>query len=511
MRPEERFFKSLQKNLPFPCSPYPTPPQYYMPASSALIKSLEDIMRKDPGLNGDAQYIEQITWLLFLKVFDAKEMDWELNRSYRNVIPDGFRWRDWAENSEGITGDELIEFIDKLFKTLRGLDASDDVRKFVVKSVFENVNNYMKSGTFLRQLVNRINERIDFVSAKQKHAFNDLYEGMLKDLQSAGRAGEYYTPRPVTNFMVEVVNPKLGEIVLDPACGTGGFLTSTIAHFGEMKTTQQYAKLQNSVHGWEKKPLPYLLAMTNLLLHDIEIPQIESRNSLARPVADYSPSERVDVILANPPYGGSEDEAIKQNFPADCRSGETADLFVVLIMHLLKDGGRCGIVLPDGFMFGDGTKATIKQKLLDEFGLHTIVRLPQVFKPYASINTNLLFFKKGKASDGVWFYRLDYPEGVKSFTKTKPMLDSHFDEVRKWLKKPAPIVQDGFDKARFFTKEELENLNYDFDKCCPFPHEEEEILEPEELIEKYQIRRKELNDDIDRILAQITAKLGESR
>lgn len=269
-------------------------------AMSTMIKSLEDIMRKDAGLNGDAQYIEQITWLLFLKAFDAKEMEWEFRPGYKGVIPQGYRWRDWAADKEGITGDALIKFIDELFDKLKKLDTSDgDMRKFVVRNVFEDINNYMKSGVYLRQLVNRINEKVDFIDATQKYTFNELYEGMLKDLQSAGRAGEFYTPRPVTNFIVEKVDPKLGEIVLDPACGTGGFLTSTIAHIGSAKTVEEFEALQTSINGWEKKPLPYLLAMTNLILHDIEIPKIKHINSLNRPLSDYSAKDRVDVIVAN--------------------------------------------------------------------------------------------------------------------------------------------------------------------------------------------------------------------
>lgn len=479
-------------------------------AMSALIKSLEDIMRKDAGLNGDAQYIEQITWLLFLKAFDAKEMEWKFRPDYRgSTIPEGYRWRDWADDKEGITGDALIKFVDELFDKLKKLDVSDgDLKKFVVRNVFADINNYMKSGIYLRQLINRINEKVDFIDATQKHTFNELYEGMLKDLQSAGRAGEFYTPRPVTNFIVEKIDPKLGETVLDPACGTGGFLTSTIAHMGSITTTEQLNTLQTTIFGWEKKPLPYLLAMTNLILHDIETPQIRHINSLNRPVTDYSAKDRVDVIVANPPFGGAEDDAVKQNFPAEFRTSETADLFLVLMMHLLKDKGRCGVVLPDGFMFGDGVKAAIKKRMLDEYGLHTIIRLPQVFKPYANVNTNLLFFQKGVPSRGVWFYRLDYPEGVKSFTKTKPMQDKHFDPVREWWADKQPIVVDGNDKARFFTVEELVDLNYNFDKCCPFPYEEEEILEPAELIARYQAERSELNTALDNVISYVTMKLN---
>ncbi|MBE6094736.1 MAG: SAM-dependent DNA methyltransferase [Schwartzia succinivorans] len=479
-------------------------------AMSAMIKSLEDVMRKDAGLNGDAQYIEQITWMLFLKAFDAKEMEWELKDDYRPVVPKEYQWRTWAANPEGVTGDALIKLVNNLFEKLKNLDVSDgDPRKKVVRDVFQDINSYMKSGVYLRMLVNRINEKVDFIDARQKHTFNDLYEGMLKDLQSAGRAGEFYTPRPVTNFIVEKVNPKLGETILDPSCGTGGFLTSAIAHLGDVATTEELETLQASIMGWEKKPLPYLLAMTNLILHDIEVPRLSHKNSLARSVREYGKADQVDVIVTNPPFGGAEDDSIKKNVPAEFRTSETADLFLVLIMYLLKDKGRCGIVLPDGFMFGDGVKAAIKKRMLEEFGLHTIIRLPQVFKPYANVNTNLLFFQKGVKSEGVWFYRLDLPEGVKSFTKTKPMEDRHFDPVRAWWDKKEALAVDGKDKARYFTTEELVALNYDFDKCCPFPHEEDEILEPKELITRYQAEREALSGEIAGILKEIMEKLEQ--
>ena len=269
-------------------------------ASSSLIKSLENIMRIDDGVDGDSQYIAQITWMLFLKAFDAKEMEWEFKPDYKGIIPVGYRWRDWADDKEGITGDALIRFVGELFEKLRKLDVSDgDMRKYVVRNVFEDINNYMKSGIQLRKLINAINDKVDFNDAKEKHTFNELYEEMLRDLQSAGQAGEYYTPRPVTNFIVEKVNPQLGEVVLDPACGTGGFLTSTIAHLGSITSTEELATLQKSITGWEKKPLPFLLAMTNLILHDIEIPALKHQNSLSKPLSDYQAKDRVDVIVAN--------------------------------------------------------------------------------------------------------------------------------------------------------------------------------------------------------------------
>ena len=475
-------------------------------AMSSLIKSLEDTMRTDAGLNGDAQYIEQITWLLFLKAFDAKEQEWELKalmnrKTYRPIIPEGYRWRDWAEDKEGITGDALMTFIGDLFTTLKKLSSqSTDMKSFVVSNVFEDINNYMKSGVNLRNLINKINEKVDFVDATKKHTFNDLYEGMLKDLQSAGKAGEFYTPRPVTNFIVEKVNPKLGEKVLDPACGTGGFLTSTINYLGSVSTVEDLEKLQNSVQGWEKKPLPYLLAMTNLILHDIEVPQITHKNSLSTPLSNYTNDDKVDVIVANPPFGGSEDQSNKENFPKKYQTSETADLFLVLMMNLLKDNGRCGIVLPNGFLQGtelnDKVKYTIKKELLEEYGLHTIVRLPQVFKPYADVFTNLLFFEKGKKSDGIWFYRLDMPEGYINFTKKKPMEDKHFDPVREWWNDKHEIIDEsGNYKSKFYSTNELLDLGLDFDKCCPFPEKEEILLEPYEFIDEF--KREKNNIDIE--------------
>lgn len=488
-------------------------------AMSSLIKSLEDTMRTDAGLNGDAQYIEQITWLLFLKAFDAKEQEWEIKAlmdgiSYEPIIPKGYRWRDWAEQKEGITGDDLITFVDDLFKKLIDLKTkNNDAKSFVVSNVFEDINNYMKSGVNLRNLINKINEKVDFIDATKKHTFNDLYEGMLKDLQSAGNAGEFYTPRPVTNFIVEKVNPKLGEKILDPACGTGGFLTSTINFLGEVSSVEELEKLQNSVYGWEKKPLPYLLAMTNLILHDIEIPQISHKNSLATPLSCYGGSDKVDVIVANPPFGGNEDQSIKNNFPKKYQTKETADLFLALMMNLLKENGRCGLVLPDGFMFGDGVKNTLKKELLDEYNLHTIIRLPQVFKPYADVRTNLLFFEKGKKSEGIWVYRLDMPEGQKNFTKTKPMEDKHFDPVREWWDNKISLYdEEGNPKAKFYSYDELvatNGINLDFSRCCPLPQKEEEILTPNDAIEKYKNRKQELNQQIDNILDEVKKLLEE--
>ncbi len=368
-------------------------------STSNTIKSIQDIMRKDVGVDGDAQRISQLVWMIFLKIFDDKETEWELlDDKYRSPIPEKYRWRSWAADAEGITGEELKDFVDnKLFPALRELQAKGkDQRAYVIRNVFEDAYNYMKSGQLLRQVINKIQEGIDFNKAQERHLFGEIYEQILKDLQNAGNAGEYYTPRAVTEFMVRMVNPKLGEQVLDPACGTGGFLTCAIEHIRkkQVKTAEDEKVLQDSIHGVEKKPLPHLLCTTNMILHGIEVPfNIRHDNTLSKPLISYTPKDRVDVIVTNPPFGGMEEDGIETNFPAAFRTRETADLFLVLIMHLLKDGGRAALVLPDGTLFGEGIKTRIKEKWLEECNLHTIVRLPNgVFNPYTGIKTNLLFF-----------------------------------------------------------------------------------------------------------------------
>ena len=388
---------------------------------STTIKSMQDIMRQDTGVDGDAQRISQMVWMIFLKIFDDKEQEYELlDERYRSPIPERLRWRTWAANPEGMTGEELVDFINNdLFKTLKNLSfgPDDDPRGFIVREVFEDAYNYMKSGTLIRQVVNKINA-IDFNVASERHLFGDIYEQILKDLQSAGNAGEYYTPRAVTQFMTDMINPRLGEKILDPACGTGGFLVCALENIrkNEVKTVEDNAVLQKSIFGVEKKPLPHLLAVTNMLLHGIEVPSnIRRDNTLARPLRDYTSRDRVDVVLTNPPFGGIEEDGIQANFPAAFRTKETADLFLVLIMQLLKDGGRAGMVLPDGTLFGEGVKTRIKEKLLAECNLHTIVRLPNsVFKPYASIGTNLLFFEKGTPTKKDLVLRAPRPGGPES-------------------------------------------------------------------------------------------------
>lgn len=473
-------------------------------AISNTTKALKDIMRIDAGINGDAQYIEQIAWLLFLKAFDYKEQEWELEDDYVPVIPEQYRWRNWAEDDEGITGDALIEHVENMFRTLRNLDVSDgDPRKFLVRDVMEGVNNFMKSGTLLRQVINKINADINFDEVKTAHLFNGIYESMLKDLQSAGKAGEFYTPRPVTKFIVDMVSPQLGEIVLDPACGTGGFLTSVIDRFN-IKTADEYRTLQKTIRGIEKKPFPFLLCVTNLIAHGIDVPLIRHDNTLRTPTTDYSLADKVDVIVTNPPFGGAEEKAISQSVPAELRNTETADLFLVHIMALLKDGGRCGMVLPDGFLFGTGVKAAIKKKLLEENNLHTIVRLPKdVFAPYTNINTNLLFFTKGKPTQGVWFYRLEMPQGYKHFSKTKPMLYEHFAPVRAWWNNRKES-----DVSQYIPVEDIIAAEYNLD-FCGFPHETEEILPPDEFIAQYRNEKAILTERIESILAKIQTALAQ--
>lgn len=472
-------------------------------AVSGTTKALKDIMRIDAGINGDAQYIEQITWMLFLKAFDFKEDEWEITEDdYYSVVPEQYRWKNWAEDAEGSTGDALLAHIDAMFKDLRKLDITDDPkkRKWLIRSIMDGVNNFMKSGTLLRQVINKINEDIDFYSMPSGHLFNGLYENMLKDLQSAGKAGEFYTPRPVTRFIVEMVAPRLGESVLDPACGTGGFLTSVIDSYkGKINTTEDYRKLQQTIKGIEKKPFPYLLCVTNLIAHGIDVPDIRHDNTLRVSTTDYATNDKVDVIVTNPPFGGAEEKAISQSVSAELRNTETADLFLVHIMALLKDGGRCGMVLPDGFLFGGGVKSAIKRRLLETCNLHTIIRLPKdVFAPYTNINTNLLFFQKGTPTKGIWFYRLEMPQGYKHFSKTRPMLDEHFQPVREWWQN-----KNESEVSQFIPIEDVIAVDYNLD-FCGFPHDTQEILPPEEFISQYLQEKAVISARIETLLARIS-------
>ena len=500
---------------------------------TGFVKRLRDIMRNDAGINGDAQRIEQIAWMLFLKVYDAKEQDWEFNDdAYVSILPENCRWQNWAHDDKSgtaMTGDKLLDFVNNtLFPTLKKLpvDASTPIYKAIVQTTFADANQYMKDGVLLRQVINVIDD-LDLGDYEESHAFGEIYETILKELQSAGSAGEFYTPRAVTDFMARMIRPQIREQMADFACGTGGFIVSWLKELKkQVKTTEDEEAYSNSIYGIEKKQFPYMLCVTNLLLHGLDVPQVYHSNTLLHDVLDYTEEDKVDVVLMNPPYGGSEKADVKNHFPSDLASSETADvknhfptdlassetadLFMSVIMYRLKQDGRAAVILPDGFLFGtDNAKVNIKKKLLREFNLHTIIRLPgSVFSPYTSITTNILFFDNTHPTEETWFYRLDMPEGYKHFSKTKPMKLEHFQPVLDWWNNRQEITEDGFDKAKKFTVHQLtEELGYNLDQCG-YPHEEEEILVPMDLIHRYEEQRASLNAEIDRVLEQITNLLG---
>lgn len=487
-----------------------------MSSLSNFVKRIRDIMRNDAGINGDAQRIEQIAWMLFLKVYDSKEQDWEMDDDdYVSIIPDESRWANWAHDDKSgkvATGDTLLDFVNnKLFPALKNITTTNDtpIKKSIVKTTFEDANNYMKDGVLLRQVINVIDE-LDLGDYEESHAFGEIYESILKELQSAGSSGEFYTPRAVTDFMAKMIKPQIGETMADFACGTGGFITSWLKELEKnVKNTSDQEKYDDSIYGIEKKQFPYMLCVTNMLLHGIDVPRIYHDNSLLKDILDYTDDDCFDVILMNPPYGGNEKTEVKSHFPSDLASSETADLFMSVIMYRLKKNGRAAVIIPDGFLFGtDNAKVAIKKKLLHEFNLHTVIRMPHsVFAPYTSITTNILFFDNTKPTKETWFYRLDMPDGYKNFSKTKPMKLEHFEPAMKWWDNREEICIDGFDKAKRYTVKELEDKNYNID-LCGYPHEEEEILPPMELIRQYQEKRASYNADIDRILGEITSILG---
>ena len=383
-------------------------------------------MRQDSGVDGDAQRLSQLCWMFFLKIIDDQDQELEaMQKDYRSPIPKKFQWRTWAADPEGITGEPLMAFVnDELFPSLKELSgAAKDGRRRVVRDVFEDAYNYMKSGQLMRQVINKINS-IDFNNLTERQHFGDIYEQILNDLQSAGNAGEYYTPRAVTAFMADRLDPHPGEILLDPACGTGGFLTCAIRHMKEryVKKPADGRKMQQALRACEKKQLPHMLCVTNMLLYGIDDPSfVRHDNTLARPYISYGQADRVDIVLTNPPFGGKEEDGIESNFPKHFQTRETADLFLALIVRLLRSGGRAAVVLPDGSLFGEGVKTRLKEHLMEECNLHTIVRLPNsVFKPYASIGTNLLFFEKGEPTKEIWFYEHRIPDGQKAYSMTKP-------------------------------------------------------------------------------------------
>jgi len=404
---------------------------------AAVIKSARDAMRKDAGLNGDLDRIPQLAWMLFLKAFDGLEENREVtDAAYRPAIEEPYRWRDWAADPNGRTGEALLGFVNgELLPYLRGLVGTDshDPRD-VLAAVFKETHNRMLSGYLLRDVVNHV-DGINFASSDDIHTMAHLYESMLREMRdAAGDSGEFYTPRPVIRFITQQVDPKLGEIILDPACGTGGFLVEALEHLAPtVKTVAQRRALHENLRGIEKKPLPYLLGMMNLALHEVGQPNIMRANALASAITQISRRDRVDVVLTNPPFGGEEEKSIQANFPADKQTAETAWLFLQLVMRRLKDGGRCGIVVPNGVLFGDGVGARIKKQLVEECVLHTIVRLPDgVFEPYTAIPSNLLFFDKKGRTREVWFYEIPPPEGRKKYSKTKPMRFEEFADCQTW-------------------------------------------------------------------------------
>ena len=487
---------------------------------SSAIKSIQDIMRKDAGVDGDAQRLGQMSWLLFLKVFDAQEQELELELDdYREPIPEAFLWRNWAADNEGITGDELLDFVnDELVPQLKNLTAPIDKnpRGFVVKAAFSDAFNYMKNGTLLRQVINKLNE-IDFTDSNERHLFGDLYEQILKDLQSAGNAGEFYTPRAITKFIVAVTDPKLGESIMDPACGTGGFLACAFDHVkaNYVKTADDHQTLQQQIFGVEKKQLPHLLCTTNMMLHGIEVPvQIRHGNTLNKPLSSWD--EQVDVIITNPPFGGTEEDGIEKNFPSEFQTRETADLFLQLIIEVLaepsagKEGGRAAVVLPDGTLFGEGVKTKIKKMLMDECNLHTIVRLPNgVFNPYTGIKTNILFFTKGTPTKDVWFYEHPYPAGVKNYNKTKPMRFEEFETELEWWGNEA----DGFasrvenEQAWKVSIDDIIARNYNLD--IKNPHVGEVIShDPQTLLSDYAKQQADIQALRDQLKGILSAALS---
>ncbi len=476
-----------------------------------LVKSIQDIMRQDSGVDGDAQRISQLCWMFFLKIIDDQDQELELMQAcYQSPIPKRFRWRVWAADPEGSTGEALLAFINNdLFPSLKSLRTTGQHanRGRMVRDVFEDANNYMKSGQLMRQVVNKINS-IDFNNLTERQHFGDIYEQILNDLQSAGNAGEYYTPRAVTAFMADRIDPKPGETLFDPACGTGGFLTCSLRHMraSYVKRPSDERKMQAALRAVEKKQLPHMLCVTNMLLHGIEDPSfVRHDNTLAKPYIGWEKKDRVDVVLTNPPFGGKEEGGIESNFPKHFRTKETADLFLALIVRLLKPGGRAAVVLPDGSLFGEGVKTRLKEHLMEECNLHTIVRLPNsVFKPYASIGTNLLFFEKGEPTKEVWFYEHRVPEDQKAYSMTKPIKLEHLHPCIDWWGGAARKGRKETDRAWKVTAEEIKSRSYNLDIKNPHTLEDDHG-DPEELLVKLSAAEAEaagLRDQLKAMLAE---------
>ncbi|WNV06570.1 class I SAM-dependent DNA methyltransferase [Candidatus Methylospira mobilis] len=471
------------------------------------VKSIQDIMRQDVGVDGDAQRLSQLCWMFFLKIIDDQDQQLEMMQdNYQSPIPQRLQWRAWAADPEGMTGDELLLFINgDLFPSLKELAVTgkNANRRRVVRAVFEDAYNYMKSGQLMRQVVNKINH-VDFNNLAERKHFGDIYEQLLNDLQSAGNAGEYYTPRAVTAFMVDRIDPKPGEILFDPSCGTGGFLTCALRHMREryVKKVEDEQAMQASLRAVEKKQLPHMLCITNMLLHGIEDPSfVRHDNTLARPYISYELSDRVDIILTNPPFGGKEEDGIESNFPAHFRTRETADLFLALFIRLLKPGGRAAIVLPDGSLFGEGVKTRLKEHLLEECNLHTIVRLPNsVFKPYASIGTNLLFFEKGEPTQDIWFYEHRVPETQKAYLMTRPIRIEHFKSCIDWWGGAARQDRQETEQAWKVGIDDIKARNYNLDYKNPHVVADDHG-DPQELLAKLEQDEQETAELRDRLKA----------
>lgn len=467
---------------------------------SGVIKSIRDIFRKDPGLSGDAQRIEQLGWMIFLKLFDDKDKEKEiLDLDYKSPIPAELQWRNWAEDDEGITGDELINFVNnRLFPQLKELQVGvDDMLGIIIRQIFDGTNNYMKSGTTLRQAINKLNE-IDFNIRKEHHIFNAIYEDILQGLAAKKDTGEFYTPRALTQFIVDMIDPQLGEKVLDPACGTGGFLVCAIEHLKkQVKNISDSETLQQTITGTELKPLPFMLSVINLITHDIAIPKIENSDALSRELTSIKQKNRVDIILANPPFGGVVGDGMETNFPMNYRTKESADLFLILFIRLLKQGGRAGIVLPDGSLTGEGVKQRIRQKLLEDCNVHTIVRLPQsVFAPYATVNTNLIFFEKGKPTKEIWYYEHTLPEGYKAYSKTKPIRLSEFDKIKAWWNNRTEN-----EVAWKVSMDTIIERDYDLDIKNPNNVVDEVIYDRKEIIAKLEKNQVKITEILNKLKA----------
>ncbi|MEI8375594.1 MAG: class I SAM-dependent DNA methyltransferase [Planctomycetota bacterium] len=476
-----------------------------------IVKSIQDIMRQDVGVDGDAQRISQLCWMFFLKIIDDQDQELELlDSDYRSPLPKKLQWRSWAADPEGITGDALMAFVnDDLFPALKELSTGGKQgdRRRVVREVFGDAYNYMKSGQLMRQVINKI-QQVDFNNLAERQHFGDIYEQVLNDLQSAGNAGEYYTPRAVTAFMAQRIDPHPGEILLDPACGTGGFLTCALRHMREhyVKKVEDEQQMQAALRAVEKKQLPHMLCVTNMLLHGIQDPSfVRHDNTLARPYISYTQADRVDIVLTNPPFGGREEDGIESNFPKHLQTRETADLFLALIIRLLKPGGRAAVVLPDGSLFGEGVKTRIKEHLMEECNLHTIVRLPNsVFKPYASIGTNLLFFEKGEPTKEIWFYEHQVPDGQKAYSMTRPIRVEHFAACVKWWGGAKRKGRKASEVAWKVTADEVKARSYNLDFKNPHTIEDDHG-DPEELLVKLNAAEKEaagLRDQLKAILAE---------